>query len=205
MRPRHTHSICYLQALFVGFGPSFKQNEVVAPFENIELYNLMCGTYIEHYLCAFEILWSLLSLFYFIVESDTWMYFSDVLGITPAPNNGTEGGLHHLLKSPPSLKKNTFSATSYLPCHRPEGLWSELQNCTCTSSVRKPVCHEHYYVLLRFYTVILLLIRAHITLLTSQDQASSCPEKYFEDDVLLKCIYLPATWNVQKLISVGHQ
>ncbi|XP_071118759.1 uncharacterized protein [Haliotis cracherodii] len=89
-----------MQALFVGFGPSFKQNEVVAPFENIELYNLMC----------------------------------DVLGITPAPNNGTEGGLHHLLKSPPSLKKNTFSATSYLPCHQPEGLWSELQNCTCTSS-----------------------------------------------------------------------
>ncbi|XP_017267547.1 ectonucleotide pyrophosphatase/phosphodiesterase family member 1 [Kryptolebias marmoratus] len=31
-----------MQAIFIGYGPAFKTNTVVAPFENIELYNLMC-------------------------------------------------------------------------------------------------------------------------------------------------------------------
>ncbi|PVD23081.1 hypothetical protein C0Q70_16343 [Pomacea canaliculata] len=58
-----------MQALFVGSGPSFKQSIEVEPFENIELYNLMCY----------------------------------MLGITPAPNNGTYGSLFHLLSKPPIL------------------------------------------------------------------------------------------------------
>ncbi|XP_037541482.1 ectonucleotide pyrophosphatase/phosphodiesterase family member 1 [Nematolebias whitei] len=31
-----------MQAIFIGYGPSFKTSTVVPPFENIELYNLMC-------------------------------------------------------------------------------------------------------------------------------------------------------------------
>ncbi len=31
-----------MQAIFVARGPSFKNQEVVRPFENIQLYNLMC-------------------------------------------------------------------------------------------------------------------------------------------------------------------
>ncbi|KAG7508531.1 ectonucleotide pyrophosphatase/phosphodiesterase family member 1-like [Solea senegalensis] len=31
-----------MQAIFIGYGPGFKSNLVVPPFENIELYNLMC-------------------------------------------------------------------------------------------------------------------------------------------------------------------
>ncbi|KAM4713694.1 LOW QUALITY PROTEIN: ectonucleotide pyrophosphatase/phosphodiesterase family member 1 [Anableps anableps] len=31
-----------MQAIFIGYGPGFKTNSVVPPFENIELYNLMC-------------------------------------------------------------------------------------------------------------------------------------------------------------------
>ncbi|KAG7222733.1 hypothetical protein INR49_026342 [Caranx melampygus] len=31
-----------MQAIFIGHGPGFKSNTVVPPFENIELYNLMC-------------------------------------------------------------------------------------------------------------------------------------------------------------------
>ncbi|KAF7230737.1 ectonucleotide pyrophosphatase/phosphodiesterase family member 1 [Nothobranchius furzeri] len=31
-----------MQAIFIGYGPAFKTNTVVAPFENIEIYNLMC-------------------------------------------------------------------------------------------------------------------------------------------------------------------
>ncbi|XP_028997486.1 ectonucleotide pyrophosphatase/phosphodiesterase family member 1 [Betta splendens] len=31
-----------MQAIFIGYGPGFKNKTVVPPFENIELYNLMC-------------------------------------------------------------------------------------------------------------------------------------------------------------------
>ncbi|XP_073349503.1 ectonucleotide pyrophosphatase/phosphodiesterase family member 1 [Pagrus major] len=31
-----------MQAIFIGYGPGFKDNTVVPPFENIEVYNLMC-------------------------------------------------------------------------------------------------------------------------------------------------------------------
>uniref|UniRef100_A0A8C5NA63 Ectonucleotide pyrophosphatase/phosphodiesterase family member 1-like n=1 Tax=Gouania willdenowi TaxID=441366 RepID=A0A8C5NA63_GOUWI len=31
-----------MQAIFIGYGPGLKENTVVEPFENIELYNLMC-------------------------------------------------------------------------------------------------------------------------------------------------------------------
>uniref|UniRef100_A0A665WKF0 Ectonucleotide pyrophosphatase/phosphodiesterase family member 1-like n=1 Tax=Echeneis naucrates TaxID=173247 RepID=A0A665WKF0_ECHNA len=31
-----------MQAIFIGYGPGFKSNTVVPPFENIELYNVMC-------------------------------------------------------------------------------------------------------------------------------------------------------------------
>uniref|UniRef100_A0A3Q2Q4G8 Ectonucleotide pyrophosphatase/phosphodiesterase 1 n=1 Tax=Fundulus heteroclitus TaxID=8078 RepID=A0A3Q2Q4G8_FUNHE len=31
-----------MQSIFIGYGPGFKTNTVVAPFENIEIYNLMC-------------------------------------------------------------------------------------------------------------------------------------------------------------------
>ncbi|KAK3577563.1 hypothetical protein CHS0354_026532, partial [Potamilus streckersoni] len=55
-----------MQALFLAYGPAFKWNLMVEPFENIELYNL----------------------------------FAEMLNITAAPNNGTEGSLDHLLQQP---------------------------------------------------------------------------------------------------------
>ncbi|XP_060051667.1 ectonucleotide pyrophosphatase/phosphodiesterase family member 2 isoform X3 [Erinaceus europaeus] len=57
-----------MQTVFVGYGPTFKYKTKVPPFENIELYNVMC----------------------------------DLLGLKPAPNNGTHGSLNHLLRT------NTF-------------------------------------------------------------------------------------------------
>lgn len=32
-----------MQAIFIGYGPSFKKQLTVRPFENIQLYNLMCA------------------------------------------------------------------------------------------------------------------------------------------------------------------
>ncbi|XP_050001180.1 autotaxin [Alexandromys fortis] len=60
-----------MQTVFVGYGPTFKYRTKVPPFENIELYNVMC----------------------------------DLLGLKPAPNNGTHGSLNHLLRT------NTFRPT----------------------------------------------------------------------------------------------
>lgn len=37
----------FLQAIFIGYGPAFKDNTVVPPFENIEVYNLMCGEFVH--------------------------------------------------------------------------------------------------------------------------------------------------------------
>lgn len=56
-----------MNALFIGHGPAFKKGVEIEPFQNIELYNLMCH----------------------------------LTGVTPAPNNGTEGSLYHALVSPP--------------------------------------------------------------------------------------------------------
>ncbi|XP_077207715.1 autotaxin isoform X2 [Paroedura picta] len=64
----YDNKINSMQTVFVGYGPSFKYKTKVPPFENIELYNVMC----------------------------------DLLGLKPAPNNGTHGSLNHLLRS------NTF-------------------------------------------------------------------------------------------------
>ena len=36
-----------LQALFVGYGPAFKNGQTVEAFENIELYNMISGENIE--------------------------------------------------------------------------------------------------------------------------------------------------------------
>ena len=42
----HVHHISFhLQALFLGQGPSFQHSKVVEPFDSIELYNLMAGTF----------------------------------------------------------------------------------------------------------------------------------------------------------------
>lgn len=33
----------FLKTVFIGYGPTFKYKTKVPPFENIELYNVMCG------------------------------------------------------------------------------------------------------------------------------------------------------------------
>lgn len=54
-----------MRATFVAHGPAFKKGITVAPFENIELYNVM----------------------------------ADILGVTPAPNDGTPGSLSSILNN----------------------------------------------------------------------------------------------------------
>ncbi|KAF4103567.1 ectonucleotide pyrophosphatase/phosphodiesterase family member 2 isoform X2 [Onychostoma macrolepis] len=70
----YDNKINSMQTIFLGYGPSFKFKTKIPPFENIELYNVMC----------------------------------DLLGLKPAPNNGTHGSLNQLLRAPvyiPSMRE----------------------------------------------------------------------------------------------------
>ncbi|XP_035534394.1 ectonucleotide pyrophosphatase/phosphodiesterase family member 1 [Morone saxatilis] len=90
-----------MQAIFIGYGPGFKHKTVVPPFENIEIYNLMC----------------------------------DLLGIRPAPNNGTHGSLNHLLNHPVHLPVHPAQLSHDTPCEASNPSPSDDQ-CNCTSQTK---------------------------------------------------------------------
>ncbi|KAI3364194.1 hypothetical protein L3Q82_011011, partial [Scortum barcoo] len=95
-----------MQAIFIGYGPGFKSNTIVAPFENIEVYNLMC----------------------------------DLLGIRPAPNNGTHGSLNHLLKRPPHLPVHPAQLSHDTTCEASDPAPTDDLQCTCGSQTKAEVC-----------------------------------------------------------------
>ena len=41
--PNCFYFLFFWKTVFVGYGPTFKFKTKVPPFENIELYNVMCG------------------------------------------------------------------------------------------------------------------------------------------------------------------
>ncbi|XP_068432957.1 ectonucleotide pyrophosphatase/phosphodiesterase family member 1 [Clinocottus analis] len=88
-----------MQAIFIGYGPGFKENTVVPPFESIEIYNLMC----------------------------------DLLGIRPAPNNGTHGSLNHLLKSPVHQPVHPAQLSHDMLCEAIDPVPADDLQCSCTS------------------------------------------------------------------------
>nr|XP_015213292.1 PREDICTED: ectonucleotide pyrophosphatase/phosphodiesterase family member 2 [Lepisosteus oculatus] len=92
----YDNKINSMQTIFLAYGPTFKYKTKVPPFENIELYNVMC----------------------------------DLLGLKPAPNNGTHGSLNHLLKNPPF--KPTMPEEVAKPSHlTPASSVTDDLGCTC--------------------------------------------------------------------------
>ncbi|XP_063079798.1 ectonucleotide pyrophosphatase/phosphodiesterase family member 1 [Engraulis encrasicolus] len=87
-----------MQAIFIGHGPGFKHRTTVPPFENIEVYNLMC----------------------------------DLMGVTPAPNNGTHGSLNHLLKHPRHVPAYPAELSSASSCSASVSLPTDDLGCTCS-------------------------------------------------------------------------
>uniref|UniRef100_A0A3Q3JSX3 SMB domain-containing protein n=1 Tax=Monopterus albus TaxID=43700 RepID=A0A3Q3JSX3_MONAL len=67
------NKITSMRTIFMGHGPSFRFQKTVPEFENIELYNVMKGHHRPRHL----------------------------LGLKPAPNNGTHGSLNEMLREPP--------------------------------------------------------------------------------------------------------
>ncbi|XP_069477649.1 autotaxin isoform X2 [Ambystoma mexicanum] len=93
----YDNKINSMQTVFVGYGPTFKFKTKVPPFENIELYNVMC----------------------------------DVLGLKPAPNNGTHGSLNHLLRSPPHKPSMPEEVSRPLPIVLTTPTLNEELGCSC--------------------------------------------------------------------------
>ncbi|NXH20070.1 ENPP1 phosphodiesterase, partial [Bucco capensis] len=87
-----------MQAIFIGFGPGFKSHTQVDPFENIEVYNLMC----------------------------------DLLGLKPAPNNGTHGRLNNLLRNPVYTPHHPKETSHPSECSMvPQRAFSVSLGCSC--------------------------------------------------------------------------
>uniref|UniRef100_A0A803YRX2 Ectonucleotide pyrophosphatase/phosphodiesterase 2 n=1 Tax=Meleagris gallopavo TaxID=9103 RepID=A0A803YRX2_MELGA len=99
----YDNKINSMQTVFIGYGPTFKYKTKVPPFENIELYNVMC----------------------------------DLLGLKPAPNNGTHGSLNHLLRA--NVYKPTVPdevAKPLYPVALPSASDFDI-GCTCDDKVCK--------------------------------------------------------------------
>uniref|UniRef100_A0A8C2IYR5 Ectonucleotide pyrophosphatase/phosphodiesterase 1 n=1 Tax=Cyprinus carpio TaxID=7962 RepID=A0A8C2IYR5_CYPCA len=92
-----------MQAIFIGYGPGIHSKTNVLPFENIEIYNLLC----------------------------------DLLGIPPAPNNGTHGSLNHLLKNPPHQPVYPAERSALSTCTPVSSLLPDPRGCTCDSLTEK--------------------------------------------------------------------
>ncbi|KAF7666129.1 hypothetical protein LDENG_00120020, partial [Lucifuga dentata] len=102
-----------MQAIFVGHGPGLKHGAVVPPFENIEVYNLMC----------------------------------DLLGIPPAPNNGTHGSLNHLLKSPAHLPVHPAQLSHDSQCEASDPAPADDLRCTCSSHTEAEVITMNRHIM----------------------------------------------------------
>lgn len=67
----------------------------------------------------------------------------DVLGIRPAPNNGTHGSLNHLLKYPVHLPVHPAQLSHDSPCEATDPVPTDNLQCSCTSQSTAAVwAHE---------------------------------------------------------------
>uniref|UniRef100_A0A8C8SDV4 Autotaxin n=1 Tax=Pelusios castaneus TaxID=367368 RepID=A0A8C8SDV4_9SAUR len=108
----YDNKINSMQTVFVGYGPTFKHKTKVPPFENIELYNVMC----------------------------------DLLGLKPAPNNGTHGSLNHLLRN--NAYKPTMPEEVARPLY-PVAAFSASEfdlGCTCDDKNKLDELNKRFHI-----------------------------------------------------------
>uniref|UniRef100_A0A8B9RLH8 Ectonucleotide pyrophosphatase/phosphodiesterase 1 n=1 Tax=Astyanax mexicanus TaxID=7994 RepID=A0A8B9RLH8_ASTMX len=117
-----------MQAIFIGYGPGMKYNTTVAPFENIEVYNLIC----------------------------------DLLGVQPAPNNGTHGSLNHLLRIPTYQPVYPAEISPASSCSAPTLSPTDQQGCVC-SSITPDQVNNHTKTQQNLHKINLTIKRLHLT------------------------------------------
>ncbi|XP_056378652.1 ectonucleotide pyrophosphatase/phosphodiesterase family member 2 isoform X6 [Hyla sarda] len=108
----YDNKISSMQTVFVGHGPSFKYKNKVPPFENIELYNVMC----------------------------------DLLGLKPAPNNGTHGSLNHLLRAPSHKPPLPEEVSKPIPIVLSPSTVNEELGCSCDDKNKAEELNKRLYV-----------------------------------------------------------
>uniref|UniRef100_A0AAQ4QSY0 SMB domain-containing protein n=1 Tax=Gasterosteus aculeatus aculeatus TaxID=481459 RepID=A0AAQ4QSY0_GASAC len=74
----------------------------------------------------------------------------DLLGLKPAPNNGTYGSLNDMLKDPPHRPAIPEEVTSPSPASDPASAVTHDPGCICDDEVRGNLCHKQYFLLLPF-------------------------------------------------------
>nr|XP_033789085.1 ectonucleotide pyrophosphatase/phosphodiesterase family member 2 isoform X3 [Geotrypetes seraphini] len=102
----YDNKISSMQTVFVGYGPTFKYKTKVPPFENIELYNMMC----------------------------------DLLGLKPAPNNGTHGSLNHMLRTALYKPSMPEEVSKPLPATISAPTLNEELGCSCDEKAPHSSC-----------------------------------------------------------------
>ncbi|XP_066434609.1 ectonucleotide pyrophosphatase/phosphodiesterase family member 2 isoform X5 [Eleutherodactylus coqui] len=108
----YDNKIISMQTVFVGHGPSFKFKNKVPPFENIELYNVMC----------------------------------DLLGLKPAPNNGTHGSLNHLLRAPSHKPALPEEVSKPIPIVLSQSTVNEELGCSCDDKNKAEELNKRLHV-----------------------------------------------------------
>ncbi|NP_001090160.1 ectonucleotide pyrophosphatase/phosphodiesterase 2 L homeolog [Xenopus laevis] len=108
----YDNKINSMQTVFVGHGPSFKYKTKVPPFENIELYNVMC----------------------------------DLLGLKPAPNNGTHGSLNHLLRVASYKPAIPDEVSKPLPIVTSPSTVNEELGCSCDDKNKAEELNKRLYL-----------------------------------------------------------
>ncbi|XP_072007373.1 autotaxin isoform X8 [Engystomops pustulosus] len=108
----YDNKITSMQTVFVGHGPSFKFKAKVPPFENIELYNVMC----------------------------------DLLGLKPAPNNGTHGSLNHLLRAASHKPTLPDEVSKPVPIVLSPSTVNEELGCSCDDKNKAEELNKRLYL-----------------------------------------------------------
>ncbi|XP_069813261.1 autotaxin isoform X7 [Dendropsophus ebraccatus] len=108
----YDNKISSMQTVFVGHGPSFKYKAKVPPFENIELYNVMC----------------------------------DLLGLKPAPNNGSHGSLNHLLRAPSHKPALPEEVSKPVPLVLSQSTVNEELGCSCDDKNKAEELNKRLHV-----------------------------------------------------------
>ncbi|XP_068094067.1 autotaxin isoform X2 [Hyperolius riggenbachi] len=101
-----------MQTVFMGYGPTFKYKHKVIPFENIELYNVMC----------------------------------DLIGLKPAPNNGTHGSLNHILRQAGHKPAIPDEVAKPVPIVLSSTTVNEELGCSCDSKNKGEDLNKRLYV-----------------------------------------------------------
>lgn len=85
-----------------------------------------------------------ISVFPHCIVSKKAVYFSlDLLGVPPAPNNGTHGSLNHLLKNPPHQPVYPAERSAPSTCAPVSGTPRDPRGCTCDSLTEAEVGITH--------------------------------------------------------------